>query len=132
MLRSCPYCGRVHDSRYDCGRKPVRKKMKYTRADYFRRTQAWTNKSIEIKQRDNYLCQICLRKRYNTLQQYNYTGLSVHHAVAINQDWEKRLDDGNLITLCAYHHQMAEDGEIPAGEILEIIAEQEQKRIPRG
>ena len=132
MLRSCTWCGRIHDSRFDCGRKPIRKKMKYSKADHFRRTQAWTDKAIEIKRRDNYLCQVCLRNRYNTLQQYTYNDLSVHHAIPINQDWEKRLDDGNLITLCSMHHEMAESGEIPANEILKIIAEQEAKRVPPG
>lgn len=106
--------------------------MKYTKADYFRRTQAWTDKAIEIKQRDCYLCQICLRNRYNTLQQYNCKGLSVHHAVGINQDWDKRLDNDNLITLCSQHHRMCEDGEIPAAEVFEIIAEQEAKGVPPG
>lgn len=56
----------------------------------------------------------------------------MHHAIPINQDWEKRLDDENLITLCAMHHEMSEDGEIPVAEILEIITEQEEKRIPQG
>lgn len=130
MLRSCPHCGRYHDSRYDCGKKPVRKKTKYTKADYFRRSREWTNKAIEIKQRDNYLCQICIRNRYNTLHQYNYSNLSVHHAVPVNQDWGKRMDDNNLLTVCSYHHQMCESGEIPAAEVLSIIEEQEQKAPP--
>lgn len=128
MLRSCAYCGRIHDSRFDCGRKPIRKKIKYSKADYFRRTQAWTDKAIEIKRRDNYLCQVCIRKRYNTLQQYNHKDLSVHHAIGINQDWSKRLDNDNLITLCSQHHKACESGEIPLDEVLQIIREQEDKQ----
>lgn len=128
ILKSCKYCGRVHDSKYNCGKKPVRKKIKYTKADYFRRTQAWRDKAIEIKQRDSYLCQICVRKLYHTLQQYNYTGLSVHHAIPINMNWDKRLDDDNLITSCEMHHKMMEDGEIPYEAVREIIDEQEAKR----
>ena len=27
MLRSCSYCGRIHDSKYKCADKPVRKKQ---------------------------------------------------------------------------------------------------------
>lgn len=128
MLKSCHYCGRIHDSKFDCGKKPVYKKIKYTKADYFRRSQAWTDKAIEIKRRDNYLCQICIRRLYNTLQQYNYTGLSVHHAIPINQDWGKRLDDDNLISLCKMHHEMTESGEIPYEIVKQIIDEQEEKR----
>lgn len=127
MLRSCKFCGRVHDSKFNCGKKPVRKKIKYTQADYFRRTQAWTDKAIEIKRRDNYLCQICIRNLYNTFQQYNYDMLSVHHAIPINADWDKRLDNDNLLTVCNYHHKMCENGEIPLSIVLGIIKEQENK-----
>ena len=129
MLKSCKYCGRIHDSKHNCGKKPIRKKIKYTKADYFRRTQAWTNKAIEIKRRDNYLCQICIRRLYNTLQQYNCDKLSVHHAVPIKADWDKRLDDDNLITVCSMHHEMCEAGEIPYEVVQGIIDEQEAKRI---
>ncbi|MDO5346545.1 MAG: HNH endonuclease [Lachnospiraceae bacterium] len=101
--------------------------MKYTKADYFRRTQAWTDKAIEIKQRDNYLCQICIRRLYNTLQQYNYDRLSVHHAIPINTDWERKLDNDNLITICQMHHEMAERGDIPYEVIKNIIDQQEAK-----
>lgn len=130
MLKSCQYCGRIHDSRYDCGRRPIRKRKRAatTDADRFRRSQAWTDKSIEIRQRDNYLCQICMRKLYNTIWKYNYNGLSVHHAIPINTDFDRRLDDDNLLTVCQMHHKMCEDGEIPYEAVKGIIEEQEAKR----
>lgn len=131
MLKSCKYCGRIHDSKFNCGKKIRHTKADYsrrTKADYFRHTQAWTNKALEIKQRDNYLCQICIRRLYNTLQQYNYDRLSVHHAIPINTDWEKRLDNDNLITSCEMHHKMMEDGIIPYEVVKTIIDEQEAKR----
>lgn len=120
----------MHDARHDCVKKPVKKirKKKFTQADYFRRTQVWTDKAIEIKRRDNYLCQICIRNLYNTFQQYNYSGLSVHHAISINADWDKRLDNDNLITTCIRHHTMMEDGTIPYEAVKKIIDEQESKR----
>jgi len=49
----------------------------------------------------------------------------VHHVVPIEEDYDRRLDDDNLITLCAVHHDMAESGAIPREAILEIIQEQE-------
>lgn len=128
MLRSCKFCGKIHDSKFNCGKKQVHKRIKYTKADYFRRTRDWTEKAIEIKRRDNYLCQICIRNLYNTFQQYNYDKLSVHHAIPINTDWDKRLDDDNLITVCSMHHEMAENGEIPYDVLKEIIDEQEEKK----
>lgn len=129
MLKSCKFCGRVHDKKYDCGRKPVRKKIKYTKADKFRSTRDWTEKALEIKRRDNFLCQICIRNLYSTFQQYNYDSLSVHHAIPINADWDKRLDDDNLLTVCKMHHEMCERGEIPYDVVSGIIKEQEAKQI---
>lgn len=127
MLKACKYCGRIHDTKYNCGKRPARKKTKYSQADHFRRTQAWTDKAIEIKQRDNYLCQICIRGLYNAPRKFNYKKLSVHHATPINEDWDKRLNDDNLITICSAHHEMAENGRIPYEIIRRIIDEQEKR-----
>lgn len=132
MLISCKYCGRIHPRNYDCGKKPQRKRQAPTKIDRFRHSREWKEKSISIRKRDNYLCQICIRKLYNTINQYNYDNLSVHHAIPIGVDWEKRLDDDNLLTGCQAHHEMMEDGTIPYEEVKRIIDEQEAKRYPRG
>ena len=126
MLSSCRYCNRIHDTKVDCGKKP--KAVKNTEVDKFRWTHGWHTKREEIKQRDLYLCQICIRKLYDTVTQYNYTNLSVHHAIPIGQDESKRLLNSNLITICDYHHEMAESGRIGLAEILTIIREQEGKQ----
>lgn len=73
------------------------------------------------------MCQICIRKLYNTQQQYNFTHIEVHHIVPIHEDWDRRLDDDNLISLCAYHHKMADSGQIPRDELLAIAEEQEKR-----
>lgn len=130
MLKSCKYCGRIHDSKYDCGKKPKWKKERNDK-NKFRSTQAWKKKSEEIRERDNYLCQVCIRKLFNTLNQYTYNDLGVHHAVPLEQDFDKRLDNNNLLTICSYHHELAESGKIPLGVILKIIYEQENK-VPPG
>jgi 5-methylcytosine-specific restriction endonuclease McrA len=115
---------RIHDSKYDCGKKPVRSKQGNNK-DKFRWTQAWQKKREEIKERDKYLCQVCIRKLYDTKNQYNYNDLEVHHAISLEEDFDKRLDNDNLITLCEEHHEMSERGEIPREVIMNIIAEQE-------
>lgn len=127
MLKSCKYCLRIHDSRVDCGKKPKRTKQGNEK-DRFRSTQAWQKKRVEIKERDKYLCQICIRKLYNTMNQYTYINLEVHHAVPLEEDFEKRLDNDYLLTICETHHEMAESGEIPRAVILSIIKEQEAKQ----
>ena len=62
---------------------------------------------------------------YDTDQQYNYENLSVHHAIPIETDYDKRLDDDNLLTVCGMHHEMCESGEIAYEEVKRIIDEQE-------
>lgn len=126
MLKACKYCGRIHPKNFVCDKKPIRKKYKSTPISRFRSSKAWTEKSIEIRERDNYICQICLRNLYNTENQFTYQNISVHHAIPVAEDWERRLDNDNLLTVCAMHHEMAEDGTIPYEVIREIIEEQEE------
>lgn len=125
MLKSCKYCGKIHDSKFDCGKKPIRKKIRHTKSSRFRSSQDWKDKAIEIKERDHYLCQICLRGLYGATRRINCNNLSVHHAKKIETDWDKRLDNNNLITVCDMHHRMCEDGTIPYGIVRDIIEEQE-------
>lgn len=125
MLKSCQYCGKIHDSKYICQEKPNRKK-EATEADKFRWTRLWQKKREEIKKRDLYLCQICIRELYNTVTKYNMNELSVHHNIPINEDYNRRLDNDNLITVCSYHHEMCESGEIPREAVQKIINEQEK------
>jgi 5-methylcytosine-specific restriction endonuclease McrA len=122
---------RIHDSRFDCGRKPQRKKQ-FNDKDRFRSTGAWQAKRIEIKERDHYLCQVCIRKLYDTYKQYNYDDLEVHHAIPLEEDYDRRLDNDILLTICERHHEMAESGKIPREVILNIIQEQERKASPQG
>ena len=68
--------------------------------------------------RDKYLCRACFAQLPGTLKRLNTSDLSVHHIVPLAVDFEKRLDDDNLITLCHFHHEMAESGEIKAQELI--------------
>ena len=127
MLKSCQYCGRIHDSKYICKQRASKKKQT-TEVDKFRWTSKWQKKREEIKKRDLYLCQICIRELYNTVTKYNTKDLNVHHNIPINEDYNKRLDNNNLLTVCSYHHEMCESGKIPREEVQTIIDEQESKQ----
>lgn len=127
MLKTCKYCGIVPYN-HVCPHR-TKKEKETTEIDKFRWSRIWQRKREEIKKRDLYLCQICKRKLYNTISQYNTEALSVHHNVPIAEDYNKRLDNDNLITLCSIHHEMCENDEIPREEIQKIIDEQE-KTIP--
>lgn len=124
VLRSCQYCGRVHDSKYDCGKRPTKIYKRNSAADRFRYTAVWQQKREEIKERDNYLCQICIRNLFNTKKILNSENISVHHAEKLEENFEKRLDNDNLLTLCEMHHKKADKSMIPFEVIKRIITEQ--------
>lgn len=105
MLKSCPYCQSIHDSKIKCKIKYKKINHKMTIKDKFRSTSAWQKKREEIKERDYYLCRICL---YN--KKINRLNLQVHHIVSLEEDYNKRLDSNNLITLCPKCHELAENG----------------------
>ncbi len=115
MKISCQYCGRIHDKKFDCGKKP-QKINKRTHKDRFRSSTQWTRKAIEIKERDNYLCQVCLSKG-----KLNCTELETHHIIPLEEDYERRLDNDNLITLCHRHHEQAENGNIDRDTLLDMV-----------
>lgn len=50
--------------------------------------------------RDNGLCQRCLE--YNTITPAH----TVHHIIPVKDNWDKRLDIDNLISLCPSCHQI--------------------------
>ena len=118
MLKACSRCGRVHERSFVC--IPM-KKQKYKRdsqADRFRSTQVWKRKAAAIQKRDCHLCRVCL-----TQKRYNSSRLSVHHIIPLCEDYDRRLDDDNLITLCGYHHELAERGAIPRSELLRLAGD---------
>ncbi|MBE5830820.1 MAG: HNH endonuclease [Butyrivibrio sp.] len=126
MLKACPYCGRIHDRGFDCGKKPKPRKRE-TKAGSIRSTSMWQRKRESIKARDNYLCQLCLIDYEGTRNHYQTEGLSVHHIVKIEDDETKAFDDDNLITLCEIHHEMAEGGRVPIGILKDIIKKKNKR-----
>ena len=119
---TCKYCG-VVERGHRCPHKKSRQKSGDRRSDRFRKTKAWTNTSVEIRQRDRFLCQVCLRNLYNTLSFLNYKTVEVHHITPIEEDFNLRLENENLISLCSYHHHMADKGEIPRKVLQDIVSE---------
>ena len=117
MLKSCRYCGRIHDSAYDCGKKTQRiyDEDRSSEAVRFRNRKVWRRKADEIKERDLSLCRKCLSEG-----RYVYHGLSVHHIVPLEEDFTKRLDNDNLITLCSQCHGAAENGSINRDILLSL------------
>lgn len=121
MKKACPYCGKIHDIKYTCQKKPQRQKKSDPKIDAFRSSTEWKRMREQVKQRDRYLCQACYNNFSGTLSKYNTEDLSVHHIRPLRTDFELRLDPENLITLCQYHHELAERGAIPVKTLLEMI-----------
>ena len=120
MLKSCAQCGRIHPVGVTC--PSVLSKRVYGKRDSqaarFRNTAAWKRKAAEVKRRDVGLCRVCLARGTAT-----YKGLEVHHITPLEADYDRRLEDDNLITLCAACHKLAERGEIEAGELRALAGE---------
>ena len=82
---------------------------------------------MQIRERDNNLCQACLCGKYLTINRITYNNLSVHHIIPLAEDASLSLSDTNLITLCDMHHDMAEAGEIARVDLLELARRQEER-----
>ena len=121
MRKSCKYCGRMHPIGALCTKKPQRMhKATYSRADRsaaeFRSSHAWKCKREEIRKRDRYLCCACM-----SCGVYSYDGIEVHHIVSLQEDYNKRLDGDNLITLCRMHHKAADSGKLSKSTLRGLI-----------
>lgn len=120
MLRTCSHCGIVSGN-HICPYRKTRKK--YSDANDIRKTNKWHKKSLEIRERDNFLCRVCLLDIYDTKIKYNSNDISVHHITPLEEDNNIAFNDDNLISLCRYHHELAEIGKIPREELNKIVVE---------
>ena len=89
MLKSCARCGKLHSHGYVCVKGKVYRGGEERK---LRRLRAWKDKSEEIRERANYLCEVC---RDNSF--YSYGRLEVHHIESVRNAPDKLLDDNNLI-----------------------------------
>ena len=129
MLKTCSYCGRVHDSAYVCPKKreATNRYPKNTLAARTRSLSRWQKTRDYIKRRDHGVCQLCLRNYtagdIATLRPYEDEDIEVHHITSIEDDADKAFDEYNLISLCRFHHELAEKGAIPKRILFEIAKE---------
>lgn len=122
MLVSCSRCGRVHER----GACPVKRRAEAARTEQrrFRSSQAWTDASLRVRERDRWLCAACAHAEP---PRYVSARLSVHHIDPVAERWEARLDPANLVTLCPACHEAAERGDIPRGRLRSWASEAERR-----
>ena len=130
MLKSCKYCGRIHDTKFNCGQKPQGRHKADSEAHQIHQKNRWKELSKEIRDRDGYCCVVCMSGNYNAIRHINYEGVSVHHIEPLSERPDLAYDRTNLITLCSYHHERAEAGEISRDELHRMAARAEDKDAP--
>lgn len=85
----------------------------------FYHSKAWKDKREEILARDNYECQHCKAKGLVV------EGTEVHHIIHLKDDWSKRFENDNLVTLCRVCHNL----EHP--EKIKKMKKQKNKKLPK-
>ena len=118
IKKVCSYCGRIHDKGYICSHKP-----QYNgKFDKFRNSGAWQRKREQIYERDLYCCKVCALTFFDKTPDFN---IECHHIIPLAEDYNKRLDDDNLITLCHAHHEQAERGALSRDYLRSLLSPRE-------
>ena len=106
MLKTCKYCGRIHDEKVICEQKQNvlerQKDRKYNHTETYKtyhNSTYWNKLGKYIKERDLYICQMCGKPANE-----------VHHIIKIEDDTDRAYDETNLISLCHLCHIWAEKG----------------------
>ena len=121
---SCSRCGKIHPKGYVCKVGVRKKRYKYTYEESKLRSKGvWTEKSKQIREDANYLCEVCKDKGI-----YNYRDVSVHHIEKLRDRPDLLIEDTNLICLCKDCHRMADAGMIDK-EYLKKLARQRIDRL---
>ncbi len=123
MYRACGRCGKIHDTRFKCD---VSRVYVPTDESRLRSKYSWTKKSEEIRERANYLCEVCRDQG-----QITYDNIEVHHIIKLKDDSSKLLDNYNLICLCQEHHKQADDGQIETGYLFELAMKRENSHTEK-
>lgn len=120
MLKACSYCGTIHSKRYVCVPKQAaissrQRKHASDKITRFRNSAAWQEARRQALERDMFLCRVCADEHCLCSD-----SLQVHHIIPLAEDFSKRADVDNLITLCPFHHEAAEAGSISAERLAEL------------
>ena len=123
MFKACAKCGKIHAIDYPCKalkRIYIKNDERKLRSQY-----VWTQKSKEIRDKANFLCEVC--KDNNVI---TYDDIEVHHITKLSEDRGGLLDNYNLICLCQEHHKKADKGEIDIEYLRGLAARREAAQMP--
>lgn len=103
ILKMCPRCRNMIDRNAKlcakCTEKERERKKSYDKTRdkdivSFYNSKTWKIIRDLVKSRDNNLCLLCLEK--DRISVCNV----IHHVVEVREEWDKRLDKDNCISLC--------------------------------
>lgn len=119
MLKACSKCGRIHDSNFVCKQVKV-----YSGGEErkLRSSNKWKEKSIEVREKANYLCEVCKDAGVIT-----YQDIEVHHIEKVSERPDLLLDNFNAVVLCQKHHKEADSGRISKEYLKELARRREDK-----
>lgn len=117
MLKSCGKCGKIHPYNYKCNKGRI-----YNGGieRELRNTYAWAQKSAEIREKAQGLCEVCREQGI-----YMYKGLEVHHIEKLRDNPQGLLDDYNLVCLCVECHKKADAGQLKKDFLRELAEKRE-------
>ena len=85
------------------------------------------------------MCLCCQAGLEKTYKKFNTEELDVHHIIPIEEDFNLRLSDDNLITICKVHHEMCEAGIISREQQMSLLSKTSEdvgfwysREYPRG
>ena len=117
MMRACGRCGKIHPYNFKCDKGRI---YNESMERDLRNKYAWAQKSAEIRERAQGLCEVCRAQGI-----YTYKALEVHHIEKLRDNPQGLLDDYNLVCLCTAHHKQADAGEIPQDYLRELAQKRE-------
>ena len=117
---ACSRCGKIHPKGYVCQVEKKRYKYSY-KESRLRSKSAWTEKSKQIREDANYLCEVCKDKGI-----YNYRNVEVHHILKLRDRPDLLLDNYNLVCLCKDCHRLADAGIISVDYLQELAKRREE------
>lgn len=118
MYRSCSKCGKMHKYNEPCN---IKRKYSGGQEREMRSSWKWQKKSVEIKDKAQYLCEVCRDQG-----RYTYDNLEVHHIIKVRQNPDRVFDNYNLICLCREHHRQAEEGDLSQDYLFELAKKRER------
>ena len=119
ILKACSRCGKLHPYNYKCKKGIIYKKVD---EDKLRWEYKWKLKTVEIRERANYLCEVCRDQGV-----WTYDDVEVHHIKKLREAPELYLDNDNLICLCKKHHKEADNNEIDMDYLTGLAIKRESR-----